>query len=119
MTRVLLIEDDVWQADVMAGRLLRASFEVDIAPDALEAFECIDSNTPDCIVLDMMLPGPNGITFLHELRSHADIAALPVIVCTTKDISVDTLRPYGISAVLDKSTMQPDDLVRAARKVLG
>jgi DNA-binding response OmpR family regulator len=119
MTRVLVIEDDTWQAEMMAGQLVRGGYVVDTAYDALAAFAIIDQQTPDIIVLDMMLPGPNGMTFLHELHSHADIAAIPVIVCTTKEINVATLQPYGVVAVLDKATMQPDDVVFAVRKVLS
>lgn len=118
MRRVLVIEDDAWQAEMTARQLARHDFQVEIAHDALAAFAMIDAHPPDAIILDMMLPGPNGMTFLHELRSHADIADIPVVVCSTQKLELKILQPYGVAAVIDKTTMEPDDVVVAVRKVL-
>lgn len=117
--RVLVVEDDAWQADMMATQLTANGFQTTIATDALAAFASIDQSAPGAIVLDIMLPGPNGIAFLHELRSHADTADVPVIVCTAQQLSLSSLRPYGVTNVLDKTAMQPQDVVVAVREVLA
>lgn len=117
MSDVLIVEDDAWQADQLTRQLERAGHQVQAVPHALAAIDAIDQQTPDVILLDMMLPGANGMTLLHELRSHADLADIPVIVCSTTDVSPDTLRPYGVQAVLDKSTMTNDDVVRSVARV--
>lgn len=118
MKRVLLVEDDIWQADIITTQLAKTNYNVSVAENALEAFDILDRTPPDVIVLDMMLPGPNGMTFLHEKQSHADIAQIPVIVCSTTMLDIELLRPYGVVAVLDKSTMQPHDISVAVRKAL-
>lgn len=115
--RVLVIEDDAWQAEMIA-RQLAGEFTVDVASDALAAFDSIDAAQPQAIILDMMLPGPNGVAFLHELRSHTNLADVPVIVCSTRIARLETLRPYGVAAVFDKAAIQPDDILVAVRKVL-
>ncbi len=115
--RVLVIEDDAWQAEMIV-RQLAGECSVDVASDALAAFDCIDAAPPQAIILDMMLPGPNGVAFLHELRSHTNLADVPVIVCSTRTAQLATLRPYGVTAVLDKAAMQTDDILVAVRKVL-
>ena len=59
----------------------------------------------------MRLPGVNGITFLHEVASHADLAKIPIVVCSTLVLSLEELRPYGVCAVLDKATVVPEELI--------
>lgn len=119
MKRVLIIEDDTWQAEMMKQVLTQHDFVAEVAHDGLAAFTAIDTHAPDAIVLDMMLPGPNGMAFLHELRSHSDIAQISVVICSNQTLALESLQPYGVRAVLDKSTMQPDDVVYALRKALS
>jgi CheY-like chemotaxis protein len=75
---------------------------------------------PDAVILDFLLTGQNALALLHELQSHSDLASIPVILCTNSasDIAADELVAYGVVAVLDKTTMYPDDIVAAIRKVL-
>ncbi len=118
-TRVLIVEDDAWQREHVAQLLTKHEFVVGESAHALEAIDQVDTFRPDVIVLDMMLPGVNGLTLLHELQSHADLAAIPVIVMSTRsDLSLAELEPYGVRVVLDKSTVQPEDIVAAVRKVV-
>lgn len=119
MRQVLVIEDDAWQAEMIERQLSHYGFTVMVVHNALDAFAAIDAKMPAAIVLDMMLPGPNGMTFLHELRSHSDLASLPVIVCSTQSLALESLRPYGVGVVLDKTTMETDDIAVAVRKVLA
>lgn len=116
--RVLIIDDDTWFAESMARHLEGAGFTVHAARDTLAGLACIDEEKPHLVVLDMFMPGPNGIVLLHELQSHTDLAALPVVVCTNAAASLDeaTLRPYGVCKLLDKTTMEPEDVVAAARR---
>ncbi len=116
---IVIIEDDAWIAAQFARQLEKADFTVDIAGDGLEAMELIDRLHPAAIVLDIFMPGPNGIVLLHELRSHSDLATIPIVVCTSSaaDIPKGSLDAYGVRMVLDKVTMQPGDVVAAVRSV--
>lgn len=120
MTKVLIVEDDTWLAEQYGRSLGSAGYEVLVAPHVYRAIEDIDSFKPDVIILDMLLTGNTGFTLLHELQSYADTADIPVVVCTNlaPDINPDTLKPYGVVKVLDKSTMYPDDLDAAIRGAL-
>jgi two-component system response regulator MprA len=118
--KVLIVDDDVWLAEQQSRLLKIAGYDVLIVTDSFDAIEAIDKHRPDVVVLDLMLGGPNGIVLLHELRSHSDLARIRVIFCTNSSqllTEVDTAS-YGISAVLDKTTMHPNELVAAVRKVL-
>lgn len=117
---VLIVEDDEWLAEQHARTLQAAGFLTDTSAHALEAIETIDAKRPDALVLDVFLAGPNAFTLLHELRSHPDLATIPVILCTNAadSIAEEDLYVYGVRRVLDKTTMMPADLVAAVKKVL-
>lgn len=119
MKRILVVEDDSWQAEYIARQLERAGYRVQVAAHALQAIEVIDQQLPDIIILDMFLPGANGVTLLHEIRSHADLAHIPVIVCSAEQVSAKQLKPYGVVEVLDKTIMTNADLQAAVRRVLA
>lgn len=119
MTRVLIIDDDEWLAKLFARRLEHNDMVVQSVSNAIEALDLIDSFQPEVIILDLFMPGPNGLVLLHELQSHDDLGRIPVVVCTTSanDITFEQLRPYGVRLLLDKVSMCPDDITKAVREV--
>lgn len=117
---VLIVEDDEWLAEQHARTLQAANYKVNFAAHALAAIDAVDDARPDVIVLDVLLTGPNAFVLLHELQSHTDLCSIPVILCTNsaESITSEDSRSYGIRQILDKSTMVPEDLVAAIKKVL-
>lgn len=119
-TKVLLVEDDAWLAEMEARVLAGAGYSVESAPHALAAIDLVDSFLPDVIVLDVLLAGSTAFAFLNELQSHEDTKQIPVILCTNlaEQINDTHLDAYGVKRVVDKSTMHPGDLVVAVKAVL-
>ena len=117
---ILVVEDDEWLAEQHVRTLTAAGFQAEYVVHALAAIDAVDTRLPEVIVLDVLLAGPNAFTLLHELRSHADLSNIPVILCTNSadDIQLEAMTAYGVRAVLDKTTMHPGDLVAAVKKVL-
>ena len=117
---ILCIEDDRLIGEMYVHSLQKAGYEVEAAKDGLDGIDRIDEFRPEVIVLDMFMPGPGGVVLLHELRSHTDLAKIPVIICSNSaaDIPADALKAYGVSRILDKTTMAPDDVVTAVRSAL-
>lgn len=120
MTNVLLVEDDTWQAEQFLRTLRAHGYETRHAETAHAAIDAIDATIPGVIILDMFLAGPNAFGLLHELRSHADVSRVPVVLCTS-DVSrlqgID-VRAYGIREVLDKTIMHPDDIAASVRRIM-
>ena len=110
---VLIIEDDQWLAELYMAKLTRKGYQVVVTYDALTAMDEIDAQRPDVIILDLLLPASKGLAFLHELRTYEDTRHIPVIVATTVAMNPRELEGYGVSAVLDKTTMTPDSLYSA------
>ncbi len=118
---ILIIEDDPWFAEQHARTFETAGFQTKSASDGISGIAMLDKEPVDVVVLDVFLPGPNGLALLHEMKSYSDLSRLPVIVCTgsASAVPLDKLAPYGVVQVLDKGTMEPEDLVRAVRRALA
>ena len=117
MIDVLLVEDDSWLADVFSRQLTTSGARVRVAHHAFDAIQCVDEKVPDVMVLDMLLPGANGMTLLHEITTHSDLKKMKIVVCTTlSGAKLQDLKPYGVVAVLDKSAMTSQEFVQT---VLG
>ncbi len=119
MKKVLLVEDDEWLAQQFA-LILASEYDCQIVTNAYDAIARIDIESFDALLLDIFLAGSNGITLLHELQSYTDTARIPVVVCSLAvgDMTLDELAPYGVKALLDKQTVEPDGLRRALHEAL-
>lgn len=120
MKTILVVEDEPWLAEAYVDAIRAAGYKAQYAQDAAMAIEMVDDARPDLIVLDIMLPHASGLQLLHELRSHADLISLPVIVCSNavSKLNRAQLKSYGIVAVLDKARLTPDKLRIAIREAL-
>lgn len=116
---IYIIEDDPWQAEQFSRVLTEAGYTTKLFTNGIDAITAIDKAKPEVIVLDMLLAGTTGVTLLHELQSYTDTGVIPVILCTglADEVDLKDLVPYGVRRILDKTTMQPNDIVTAIRSV--
>jgi DNA-binding response OmpR family regulator len=119
---ILLIEDDIWLAESFQAALVAHNHEVNAFTSAHEAMHAIDKTPPDLIVADVLLGDHTTFTLFHELQSYADTANIPIVLCTGVDTNTLTqadLQAYGIVAVLNKSTVTPDQLLLHVAENIG
>ena len=118
--RILIVEDDEWQAEHYVRTYNAAGFFAEFVNNSHEAMDAIDVDPPDVLLFDVFLPGGTIFTLLHEIRSHVDLASIPVILCTNSadQLASEDMRAYGVMALLDKATMTPGGMVAAAKKAL-
>lgn len=120
MSLVYVIEDDPTMADVIAlaarGTVVFGANgqethpDVQVFNDAIEPISEMNTGLPDVILLDVLLSGPDGFTFLNELVSYHDTAKIPVVLITSLDMTDRNLEHYGVFRTLDKGTMTPEDI---------
>ncbi|HUQ41640.1 MAG TPA: response regulator transcription factor [Candidatus Limnocylindrales bacterium] len=79
---VLVVEDDPALGDVIVTALKDEGLDARLAQDGDEAMRLVDSVSPSCIILDLMMPKRDGFSVLRELRADGRIARLPVVVVT-------------------------------------
>ena len=81
---IFCVEDDSSIRDLMIYTLNSAGFEAEGFAEGEALFEALNTRTPQLIMLDIMLPGEDGITILKKLRSQARTAQMPIIMATAK-----------------------------------
>lgn len=121
MTKVLLVEDDPWLAELETSVLTEAGYDIIHSPHAPSAIAKIDDDHPDVIILDILLTGSTAFALLHELQSYGDTKTVPVILCTNiaENLNLKDLKKYGVRSIINKMTMYPDDLPAAIKGVLS
>jgi len=102
MNKVLIVEDEPKLASLVADYLKAAGYEAHCIENGLEVVPWVKSNAPDLIVLDLMLPGRDGLEICKEIRSFSD---LPIIMVTARVEEVDRL--IGLEAGADDYLCKP------------
>jgi len=116
VARVLVVDDDATVAEVVDRYLRNAGFEVDRAADGLAALRMVEAAAPDLVVLDLMLPGVDGIEVCRRLRARGPI---PVIMLTARGEEAD--RVAGLECGADDyvtKPFSPRELTLRVRSVL-
>jgi two-component system response regulator QseB len=115
--RLLLVEDDAMMGRAMRQGLGSAGFAVDWVKDGRTAELALANGVYDITVLDLGVPGKDGMTLLRELRERRD--TLPVLVVTARDAVAD--RIAGLNAGADDYVLKPfdlDELIARVRALL-
>jgi two-component system response regulator QseB len=115
--RLLLVEDDTMLGRAMRQGLADAGFTVDWVTDGSAASAALGNGVYDLALLDLGLPGKDGMSVLGELRGRRD--ALPVLIVTARDAVAD--RIAGLNAGADDYVLKPfdlDELVARVRALL-
>jgi PAS domain S-box-containing protein len=115
--RVLIVEDDPAQCEFMRTALEAAGYVVDEAGDGHAGLAQLKANTPNVIVLDLMMPRMDGFEFAAALQQDASWRRLPVIVVTAMDLSAEDRRRLQVDAtrILRKQEFAPSELVDQLR----
>ena len=95
MAHVLIVEDEEKLAKIMADYLQQAGYQTSILLDGLDVINTIKTRSIDLVLLDLMLPGQDGLTLCRELREFSDIA---IIMLTARVEEIDRLLGLGIGA---------------------
>ena len=117
--RVLIVEDEDAQAEVLRYNFDREGFDVTVAGDGDEAMLAVEERQPDLVLLDLMLPGTSGIAVCRRLRSRPETRALPIIMLTARGEESDRVR--GFESGADDYVVKPfspSELVARVRAIL-
>ena len=121
MPKILSIEDDVDLQQVVAYVLKKKGWEVIFAYDGKDGLEKAIELKPDLILLDMMLPGLNGIEVITELKANATTKAIPVIVMTAFPSDAQFIESVAVAMGAVKYLAKPvhiDVLLKTVEELL-
>jgi two-component system, cell cycle response regulator DivK len=115
MTRVLLVEDNEMNRDMLSRRLRRRGFEVLIAADGAQGLAMAAAEKPDLILMDMSLPVLDGWEATRRLKAMPATAGIPVIGLTAHAMATD--RDKCLEAGCDDYDTKPVELSRLLDKI--
>ena len=122
MAKILIVDDSADSSEVLAVYFRSEGHEVTCAPNGREALSVILShtNTPDVILLDLVMPEMDGSSFLEVVRSYLRIHSLPVVVLTGISDSpmIDRVQSLKVNSVLAKTKATPEEVLKAIDEAL-
>jgi two-component system cell cycle response regulator DivK len=117
MSKILLVEDNEMNRDMLSRRLMRKGYEVVMALDGQQAIQMAASEKPDLILMDMSLPVVDGWEATRQIKSEAATRRIPVIALTAHAMSGD--REKALDAGCDDYDTKPIDLPRLLQKMMA
>ncbi|MFB2920412.1 MULTISPECIES: response regulator transcription factor [Aerosakkonema] len=102
MPHVLLVDDEEALRASLSYSLMKEGYQVTTAPDGMTALKLFHKQVPDVIILDLMLPGIDGMEICWRLRAYSDV---PIVMLTAKDQDIDKI--WGLEAGADDYVTKP------------
>lgn len=115
MSKILLVEDNEMNRDMLSRRLVRKGYEVIVAVDGREGVDVARAEAPDLILMDMSLPVMDGWEASRTLKADATTRTIPIIALTAHALSED--RQSALDAGCDDYDTKPVDLKRLLGKM--
>jgi CheY-like chemotaxis protein len=115
VARILLVEDNEMNRDMLLRRLVRQGHEVLVAPDGAQGVALAEHERPDIVLMDMSLPVLDGWEATRRLKSNAATRAIPIIALTAHALAED--RERALAAGCDDYDTKPIELPRLIAKI--
>lgn len=113
MKKILIVEDEKILAEMYREKFENEGFEVRVSKECKEGLELAKKERPDLILLDILLPGENGIYFLKELKKDPEISSIPVVAFSNYDEPGTKKEAFqlGVKDYLIKTNYTPNQIV--------
>lgn len=109
------VDDDKTIRDIEVYTLTQTGFQAKGFSDGISVLEALRSEKPELIVLDIMLPGKDGVEVLKEIRSRPDTRKIPVIMATAKGTEMDKIQ--GLDAGADDYLVKPFGVMEMVSRI--
>jgi len=119
MATVLVVEDSMTEMEVLTSCLRKAGWVILSAFSAEEALQIIQRQPPNCLVLDVVLPGMSGFELCRTLKNEPGTQQIPIVLCSTKSTDMDKF--WGMRQGADAYLTKPVDqgqLVETVRNLM-
>lgn len=121
MSHILIADDDMYLNQLFARTFERAGYKTIKAYDGHQAIDALTHDKPDLVLLDLLLPGVNGIGVLKFIRSTPNLADVPVYIISSSTYFsgiVQAAWVEGATRFIQKGTLSPNSLVDEIRKII-
>ena len=119
--KILIIEDETFIADLYARELTKAGFQVQVANDGTTGLSTLEGSTFDLLLLDIMLPGINGLQVLKQWKMKNLMSTMPVLLLTNlgQDEVIKEAFNLGANGYLIKAAYTPQQIVNEVQNALA
>ncbi len=117
MSKILLVEDNEMNRDMLSRRLLKKGYELVMAMDGEQAIEMAGTEAPDLILMDISLPGLDGWEATRRLKAMPETRSIPIIALTAHAMAGD--REKCLAAGCDDYDTKPVEFKRLLEKMQG
>lgn len=119
--KIMWVEDDSFLSDIIARKLSSEKCTLMHAKDGETALSLVEEETPDIIILDILLPGMNGFEVLEKLKANTKIKNVPVILLSNlgQESDKEKGKTLGANRFLVKATLTLDEIIGEIQEVLG
>jgi CheY-like chemotaxis protein len=119
MSTALVVDDSMTDMQVLTRCLQQGGLNVVTANSGEEALAKLNSQRPDIIILDVVLPGSSGFEVCREIKSAAATSKIPIVICSTKGGEMDKFwgMKQGADAYLAKPVDQ-EEFVRTVKQLI-
>ena len=117
MAKILLVEDNEMNRDMLSRRLMKKGYELGMAMDGEQAIELAQTEIPDLILMDISLPGVDGWEATRRLKAKPETQAIPIIALTAHAMAGD--REKCLEAGCDDYDTKPVEFPRLLEKIQG
>ncbi len=115
MTYIIAVDDDPEVLETLGRVLEREAFEVNLASSGAQALKLLGKRQPNLLILDIIMPGMDGVTLCKQLRSDPQFIALPILFLTAKGSTDDIVE--GLDAGADDYIIKPFELAELRARV--
>jgi two-component system, chemotaxis family, sensor kinase CheA len=118
--RILIIDDSKLSREMTRMTLEQGGFSVDGVGSANEALEKLKGDPYDLVILDLILPGLDGFTFLEMLRNSDTFKNVPVMVLSSRDSKEEKerVRHFGITTYMVKHLAHPAEVLKTVKTII-
>jgi DNA-binding response OmpR family regulator len=119
--KILLVEDDPLLIKMYQTKLQIEGFEVKVASDGEMGWEMVQAETPDFMVLDLMMPKLSGMELLKKIKTDSKLKLIPTIMLTNmnRQEEMELARSLGVKEFLLKANYTPGEIVDKIRGYLN
>ncbi|MFA5991181.1 MAG: response regulator transcription factor [Candidatus Doudnabacteria bacterium] len=121
--KIIVAEDDTAMAEIVSHKLTASGFNVRHAENGLKAVEMFNQESPDLMLLDLMMPEMDGFQVLEQIRKNPDkkLASTPIIVLSNLWSNEDILKTQAlkVDGYMVKAYFTPDEILAKIKEVLS
>jgi len=121
LKNLLIVEDDTFMSGLLERKFSKDEYKIFVAPDTKQAEEVLGREKIDLMILDVILPGTDGITFLGQVRERPELKTLPIIVASNlgQPEEIERGMQAGATGYIVKANTTPGEIVKKVEEILA